>query len=322
MFADLYNNLIFLPQVNILYLIYKLTGENIGFSIILMAFFINLLLFPFFASSFINGQKLRIFQPAINKIQKDYKDDPFKLRAELTDFYKRHKISSGSIFLVLIIQILIASALWNLTTMVSKGESIQGLYSFIFKDTTTTLKTLAFGFIEIGRASSDYIFIPIINFLLSISYGYYTFKLAPKVAPIKLPESKEEKKLIKSKKKQEKAKEEIILDPEAIQKSMEFYSIWVLPVVFLFINLSLTTGVAIYFTTVSLISLIRQISLSTYYSRHKFELIEKIAQSDPTSKDDNPDNNLYSDVEPGQIDKDKKTELVLPKKQKNKKAKK
>jgi YidC/Oxa1 family membrane protein insertase len=276
-FGDLYNTFIYQPQLNILYFFYQITND-IGFSIVLLAVTVNLIILPMFAKNYINMQKTRVLQPQIKEIQKKHKEDPQKMLAEMRLFNQKHGLSTGYTLIVLVIQIILISGLYILIRDVVEGREITGVYEGIFGQNNFEFRTeqpiKAFGFIEIGSSASDYIWIPFLSLLLSYIYGMYTFRWAkqPDIA------------ILKKKDTSKKSGEKSAFDPEVMQKSIEFQSIYIMPIFLLVIQYSLPTGLNIYFATSSALALIRQVFLTTYYRGRVKKLIEDIIESDPELK--------------------------------------
>jgi YidC/Oxa1 family membrane protein insertase len=288
-FHWLFENLVYKPQLNILQFLYNVTGD-IGISIILLALIINLCLWPLFASMYVNGQKMKVLQPKLNEIREKHKDNQQELVKATLEFNKKHKINNGSIILVLIGQIFIASGLWSLTNDVSTGKQIQGLYNFLFNTDAASFSTQAFGSLAIGDSASMHIWLPTINAVLSFLFGMYLFRWAPKPKfPTPAQPAKKD------------GDTKAALDPEAFLKMQEFQTIYVMPIFLFLINYRLTVGVNLYFVTVSLLSLARQIFLTNFYANHTDKLIEEIAASDPTSKDDNPGNDIEDVADANQL---------------------
>jgi len=302
-FRDIYRVLVYRPQLNILYFLYELVGQDFGLAIILLAIILNLLILPIFAQSYINLQKQKILRPLISDIQKKYKQDPQKMIAKMRDFNQAHGIKNQFTFLVLFIQLFFLTGVFLVVRDTIDDKIDANLYSLFFDQTEASFensegKVLAFNQIPIGGPdgqSRDYIFLPILVGFLSFAYGYYVSKLAP--SP-KLPQKKLSKKELAKKKKED---EEKLFDPEAMQKSMEFNTTFVMPIFLAGIQLTLPVGLSIYMATTSLMSLLRQIGLTTYYSKHTDDLIAKIADSDPSSRDDDPYNNLEITAKPEQM---------------------
>jgi len=298
-FSWIFEHLIFNPQLNLLYGLYQLTGD-IGWSIVLLAMLVNLLLWPLFWGTYVNGQKIRVLQPQLKKLQTQYKDNPQELWRKTQEFYKQHGMNNGSFFLVIIAQFFFAIGLLNVTREVSSGEAVNGLYQPIWGQTQAIFDNpVALGSINIGTAASDFIWFAIANLLLSFAYGWYTFRIAPK--PIIREEMEKRIKQQDAKEKEKKGDQPDTppaLDPEQMQKMIQFQTIWFFPWLMFFSNLAFTLGVNIYFVTVSLLSLSRQIAVTWYYSQNEGKLLESIIQSDPLFHDLDPSNNLENTADP------------------------
>ena len=273
-FGQLYNTVVFRPLLNLLQLLYDLTGD-IGWAIVIMAVAVNLVMWPLFIKTYLNSQKLRYLQPQLKAIQEKYKDNREQLLQEQIKFNRRHGISNGSLLLTLILQILIASGLYVLTRQVSEGIAIEGLYEPVFERTTAEFNREAFGFLNIGLSGSDIIFLPVLVSFLSFCYGYYTNKLAPKLP--QLPKPKKAKK--------KKDEPESPLDPEAMQKAMQVQLMFVLPVILFVLNYGFTIGINLYLLVVNVLSLLRQIFVTQYYKHHLTQFFHDLAETDPDNQD-------------------------------------
>jgi YidC/Oxa1 family membrane protein insertase len=284
-----WENLIYKPQLNLLEGFYYLTGD-IGWSIVLLALVINLLLWPLFGKSYVNTQKMRLLQPQIREIQEEYKSNPQQMMKETRVFYQKHNIKNSTTFLILVFQIFFATGLYRLTTDLSNGSELKGLYPIFFENEVAQFNNIAFGFLDISDVAREHFWLPLLASIFSYLMGMYMFRWAPKP---KLPEPKKKK---KPKKKEDDKPSP--LDPEAFQKSLEFQSIYVFPIIIFVVNFSLTTGVAIYFVTVNFLALMRQIFLINFYRTHVDKLVKDITESDPSYRDNDPSNNLKSDIDP------------------------
>ena len=269
-FGQLYHTLVFRPLLNLLQILYDLSGD-IGIAIILLAIAVNLLMWPLFIKTYLNGQKLRYLQPQLKAIQEKYKDNRELLLQEQIKFNRRHGISNGSLLLTLLLQIFIASGLYVLARQVSEGVAIEGLYEPIFERTTAEFDREAFGFLNIGLLGRDVILLPILVAAFSFIYGFYTQKLAPK-----LPEIPKAKK---------KTDEELPFDPEQMQKAMQFQFVFLLPVFLFVLNYNLTIGINLYLLVVNILSLLRQIFVTQYYRNHLTQFSRDIARTDPDNQD-------------------------------------
>jgi YidC/Oxa1 family membrane protein insertase len=306
-FQTLFREVVYRPELNLLQFFYNITGDT-GFSIIILSVILNLCLWPLLIKAFVNGQKLRILQPKLKEIQTKYKDNQQEIIKQTMAFNKKHGISNGSTFLVIFLQLFFISGLWVLTTDVSSGKQVDGLYSFIFNKDVATFGTKAFGILNIGDPGSANIFLPITYFILSTLYGLYLYKWSPK---LEIPESLQEKK---------KEGEKPVFDPEAFNKTLEFQTIYVMPLFLFFINYGLTTGVNLYSVTAGVLSLLRQIVITYFYRLDVPKLLEEVAQSDPSSVDNIKSNNIDVLADPSQM-ADAAVPTLMLKKPKSKSSK-
>ncbi len=284
----IYDTIVYKPQLNLLEAFYQLT-DDIGWAIVILALLVNLLLWPLFGRSYVNTQKMRLLQPQIREIQEKYKSSPQDLIRETRAFYDKHKIRNSTTILILFFQILFATGLFRLTQAISAGEELTGLYPIFFENETAQFGQTAFGFLDITQIASTQIWLPLLAAFFSYLMGMYMFRWAPKP---KLPEPKKKK---PKKKTDDKPSP---FDPEAFQKSLEVQSIYFFPIIIFFTNYFLTVGVSIYFVTVNILALARQIFMINFYRTHEDKLVEDITKSDPSSQDDDPSNNLEADVDP------------------------
>ena len=287
-FQELFYQIVYRPELNLLQFFYNITHDT-GVSIIILSVMLNLALWPFLIQTFVNGQKMRLLQPTLKKIQTKYKDDQQEMLKQSMAFNKKHGINNGTTFLVIFLQLFFISGLWVLTNDVSKGKTIDGLYSFLFNNTTATFNTNAFGVLNIGDPGSHNIFLPIAYFVLSTLYGLYVYKWSPK---IEIPEALKEKK---------KEGEKGIFDAEAFGKTLEFQTIYMMPLFLFFVNYGLTTGVNLYSVIAGVLSLCRQVYITIFFRLDVPKLLEEIAESDPTSKDNIKGNNIDVLADPSQM---------------------
>jgi YidC/Oxa1 family membrane protein insertase len=290
-FKQLFNFLVYDPQLNLLQLYFNLT-KDIGLSIILVAVTVNLILWPVMVKSYISGQKLRILAPKLKEINAKYKtnpgDAPEKVmenikssRLESAELYKKHDIKTGVLFQVIFLQLFFASGVFyvvnNIVYSGQNNQSIKGIYSWLFGYSETRFPDTAFGFLNISTNSLAYIWLPITSFILSYLYGKYSFHWAPHAQIISNPPTNE----ITSKDKNS-STEELPISPESMQKFQEIMIIYIAPLMTAFLNAGWSTGLNLYFATLSLFNLIRQVIISQYYANHITKLINDIAESDPS----------------------------------------
>jgi YidC/Oxa1 family membrane protein insertase len=87
--------------------------RNWGFSIILLAIILNIILFPLSMKSFKSMQKMQELQPQMEKLKVQYKSNPQKLNQEIMELYKKYGINPLSGCLPLLLQMPIFFALYQ-----------------------------------------------------------------------------------------------------------------------------------------------------------------------------------------------------------------
>lgn len=101
----LYNLLIFLYQ--------DFAFQDLGIAIILLTVLIRIVLFPFFYKSAKSQLIIQKLQPEVKKIQHDHKENKEKQAQALLELYRNHKVNPFSSFLVILIQLPILIALYQ-----------------------------------------------------------------------------------------------------------------------------------------------------------------------------------------------------------------
>ncbi len=83
-----------------------------GFSIILLAIFLNIIVFPLTIKSFKSMQKMQELHPQMEQLKKQFKDAPDKLNKAIMELYKKYKINPLSGCLPIVLQMPIFIALY------------------------------------------------------------------------------------------------------------------------------------------------------------------------------------------------------------------
>jgi len=89
-------------------------GVALGFAIILLTIFINLLVFPLTLKQTRATRAFTEIQPEIKRIQKEYKDDPQEMQKKLMELQKSAGATPGGCLLPLLVQMPIWFALFRL----------------------------------------------------------------------------------------------------------------------------------------------------------------------------------------------------------------
>ena len=127
----LFNEFLYRPLLNLLFLIYNHTVADIGIAVIILTIVIRLVLLPIFYKSAKDQTIIQKITPRIKELQKIHKDDKEKQVSEIMKVYKEHKVNPFSGFLLLLIQLPILIALYRVFLKGFSSDVLSGLYSFV-----------------------------------------------------------------------------------------------------------------------------------------------------------------------------------------------
>lgn len=132
MIGNLFNELLYRPFFNALFLIYGYASfRDMGLAIIILTVLVRLALYPLFRRSIRHQTILQRLQPKVQEIQKSHKGDKQKQTQVLLELYKEHKVNPFSGFLLLIAQIPVFLAMYWVFSQAFNKESFNMLYSFV-----------------------------------------------------------------------------------------------------------------------------------------------------------------------------------------------
>lgn len=223
-----YNNFLYLPLLNALIFFYNtIAFRDLGIAIILLTILIRILLFPLFHKGARHQTVMQRLQPQLKKIQEDHKKDKEKQMAATMALYKENKINPFASFFILLIQLPILIALYQIFLKSLKPDFLNGLYGFI--QSPTSLNTSFLGLINLGERS-------IIMVVLAAVAQYFQAKLA-------LPKKKQGEQL---------------LPAEKMAKQMVFVG----PVITIVIFYNFPAAIALYWAVASIFSVFQQIIIN------------------------------------------------------------
>lgn len=218
---QLYNIILFQPLLNLLVWLYNMIGD-IGVAIIIVTILIRFILLPLSLKSMKSQQSLQGLQPKMDEIKRKYKDDKQKQSEELMKFYKENKINPMSSCLPLLIQLPIIFALYGVFQKGLQNSSMDMLYSFVSKP--ENINPLFFGLVSMTTP----------NLILAIIAGLLQFLQSWMVFS-----------------KQKKSSDKMA---GMLGKQMTYF----MPVMTVFIAMSLPAGLAIYWITTTLFAIVQQ----------------------------------------------------------------
>jgi len=143
MYRPLLNGLIFMYVV--------LPVDDMGLAIILFTVLIRLILFPLAHFSLVSQRKMAIIQPKIKEIQEKYKDKKEEQSRKIMELYRDHKTNPFSGCLLLIVQLPIFIALFQVFRYGLDVSSFAYLYSFV--SAPESINTTFLGLIDMSQRS-------------------------------------------------------------------------------------------------------------------------------------------------------------------------
>jgi len=147
--SALFHTAIFDPLLNLLFFFYNtIATQDLGLAIIYLTLLVRIILYPVFHKSVRHQRIMQEIQPKLKKIQDQHKDDKTKQAEAMMGLYKDHKVNPFSGFLLLLIQLPILIALYQILRNIGP-EILDGLYSFVVAP--DTINTTLLGLINLSE---------------------------------------------------------------------------------------------------------------------------------------------------------------------------
>ncbi len=217
------------PLLNALVLIYHyLPGHSFGLAIIALTVLIRLLLYPLVSES-IRFQRITAdLQPKLKEIKKIHKDDKEKQALLTMDLFKKHKVNPfGGIVLPLLIQLPILIGLYQVFYYGITSKTLASLYSFV--PDPGVIDPNFFGLVNLAQGS---VFMAGFAAILQ----YFQTKMVTNLAVKDRGKNKE-------------------IDP---MEEMQKYTLYVFPLITVFIFYKLPSALSLYWITSSIFSIVQQ----------------------------------------------------------------
>lgn len=110
--SELFNKILYQPLFNVLVFLYKYLGD-LGVAIIVLTVLIRLVLFPLFYKGAKDQAIMQRLAPKIKEIQANHKNNREKQAKALMELYREHKVNPLSSFLLILVQLPILIALYQ-----------------------------------------------------------------------------------------------------------------------------------------------------------------------------------------------------------------
>lgn len=235
--TSLFTTILLQPILNLLVWLYNtVPGNDLGVAIILLTILVKAILYPVTMAQIKQQKMLQTLQPKVDEIRKRLKDDKEAQAKELTDLYKREKVNPASSCLPLLVQLPIFIGLYRALRDGLSSQGLNLLYPFVANP--GTLDTMMFGFIDLSKP----------NIVLAVLAGavqfWQSYQILKKPALTTAPPTEIAN--------TDAAKDESMAT--AINKQM----MYVMPLVTIFIGISLPGGLTLYWLVMSLLTVAQQ----------------------------------------------------------------
>ncbi|MFH1621333.1 MAG: YidC/Oxa1 family membrane protein insertase [Patescibacteria group bacterium] len=234
---SLFNTLIYQPILNLLIWLYNvIPGSDIGLAIIALTIIAKVVLYPFTAAQIKQQRALQEVQPKIDEIRKRLKDDKEAQAKELMELYKKEKVNPASSCLPLLIQMPIFIGLFRALNDGLTSHSLNLLYPFVANP--GTVNNMMFGLVDLSKP----------NVVLAVLAAGVQFIQSRQIMKKPSPASPPPPEVAGS----EGAKD------ESMAAIMNKQMLYIMPLVTVFIGISLPGGLTLYWLVMSVLTVIQQ----------------------------------------------------------------
>lgn len=227
--GQFFSTFFYQPIFNLLIFIYNtISFQEIALSIIFLTIIIKAVLWPLSKSSIKSQKQLQDLQPKIDALKEKYKDDKVALSQATMDLYKENKINPFSSCLPLLIQFPFLIAVFQVFRD-GINSKLDLVYSFLSRPESVNM--VSFGLIDLSKP----------NVYLAVLAGLAQFwqskMMVSKKPEIKTAGSKDE-------------------NMAAIMSKQMMYF---MPVITIFIGISLPGGLTLYWFFFTLLTVLQQV---------------------------------------------------------------
>ncbi len=225
----LFNLIFYQPLFNLLIFFYNIIpGHDIGLAIIFLTILIKLILYPLSLKAIKAQKALNELQPKIEEIKKKFKDQKDKMAQEMMELYKKSKVNPFSSCLPLLIQLPFLIAVYRVFIKGLGSEGLEMLYPFI--SNPGHINSISFGILDLARPN-------LVLALLAGAAQFWQAKMMPvKQPPKSMPGAKD----------------------ESVTAMMNKQMLYFMPILTVFIGVSLPGGLTLYWFLTTLLTVGQQ----------------------------------------------------------------
>jgi YidC/Oxa1 family membrane protein insertase len=230
---DIWELIILNPMINVMVVMTKYLFSNLGLVIIALTIIIRAAMYPITRKQLLSSKRMQEIQPKIAELQKKYAKDRQKLAKEQMALFKEAGVSPTGCLLPMIIQMPVWIALYQsiIRVLATSPEELLNLSRHLY-----TSWSLVFDQVPLN---SQFLWLD-----LGTPDKYYLLPILVGVAQWI----------------QQKMTTPNYTDPQ--QQSQSQMMLWMMPLLFAFMSLSFNSGLALYWLTSSVISIVMQYFVS------------------------------------------------------------
>lgn len=230
---NFFKTTIFVPLYNLLVLLTSvIPGADLGLAIIVLTILVKFVIFPLYKTSVMTQIKMKAVEDEIKAIKEKNKENLPEQSRLIMELYRREKINPFSSFFVLLIQIPIIISLF-----------------YVFQESFTIQKDLLYSFVS-APDQINTVFLGLINLTANHNYILAFLTGVTQYLQVSLSLPKREK---------TKTPQKDLSFSQDLAKSMDFQMRYAMPVITVFIALTLPAAISLYWVTSNAFSAIYEV---------------------------------------------------------------
>ena len=225
-FNLLYNEILWRPLFNGLVFVYNiLPWKDLGLAIVIFTVIIRIILTPLLLKARRSQQEMSFLQPEIKKIQEKHKGNKEVQSKAMMELYAKYKVNPFSGCLVIIIQLPILIALFQVFRKGFGEVRAEDIYSFV--QNPGTLHSLSLGFLDLSKGN---IYLGVIAAITQ----YFQTKMTIDQSAGAVPQ-------------------------QGFAKSLQWQSLYFFPVLILLWSYTLPSALTLYWTVLNILGIVQEI---------------------------------------------------------------
>jgi YidC/Oxa1 family membrane protein insertase len=243
--SSIFTTIFYQPILNLLVFLYNIVpGHDLGVVIVLLTIIIKLVLLPLTKQSIKSQKALQDLQPKIEEIKKKYAGNKEEMGRAMMGLYKENKVNPFSSCLPLLIQLPFLFAVFKVFRDGFTNGALDLVYPFIQRP--EAINSISFGFVDLSKP----------NVALAVLAGAAQFWQAKMMITKKQP-----------------LKENGAKD-ESMMAMMNKQMLYFMPVMTVFIGLSLPGGLSLYWFVITVLTALQQMYVFKHDGKKKEGIVE------------------------------------------------